>query len=84
MGMWHITQKLIMLLGLFLKGIAWGGGGQGGAHKVHGWGKSMLSAASYLVWKGGLHGDLQGVIAGAGFRGLARLCVPWRMPPMID
>ena len=61
-----------------------GGGGQGGAHKVRGWGKSMLPVESYLVWEGGLHGDLHGVITGAGVGGLARWRVPWHMPPMID
>ena len=36
-----------------------GGGGKGGAHKVRGWGKSMLPAWSYLVWEEGWHGDLE-------------------------
>ena len=45
-GMWHITQKLILLVGLFLKGITWDGEGQGGAHKVRGWGKLMLPVGS--------------------------------------
>ena len=40
------------------------------------WGKSMLPAGSYLVWEGGLHGDLHGVIAGAGVRAWARQCAP--------
>ena len=78
------SQKQILLFGLFLKWIIQGGGGQGGAHKVRGWGKSMLPAESYLVWKGGLHGDLHGVIGGAGVRELARWLAPRRMPPMID
>ena len=84
MGMWHVTQKLILLFGLFLKGITRDGGGQGGAHKVRGWGKSMLPVGSYLVWEGGLHEDLHGVVARAGVRELARRRVSWRMPPMID
>ena len=75
MGMWHVTQKPILLLGLFLKGITRCGGGQESVHKVCGWSKSLLPVGSYLVWEG----DLQGLIAGAGIRGLARC-----MPPMID
>ena len=35
-----------------------------GAHKFHGWGKSVLPVGSYLVWEEGLRGDLHGVIAG--------------------
>ena len=27
--MWHINQKLILLVGFFLKGITWHGGGEG-------------------------------------------------------
>ena len=46
MDMWHVTQKLILLPGLFLKEITRSGGGQGGAHKVRGWGKLMLPVGS--------------------------------------
>ena len=49
MGMWHVTQKLIMLFWLFLKGITLGGGGQESAHKICGWGKSILPVGSYLI-----------------------------------
>ena len=66
MSMWHITQKLFPLVGLSLKGIIRDGGGQGGAHKVRGWVKLTLPVGSYLVWKGGLHGDLCGMIATVG------------------
>ena len=76
MGMWHVTQKMILLLWLFLKGITRSGGGQ-----VRGWGKSMLPAGGYLVWEGGLHGDLHGVIGRAGIRGLARRRTSRCMPP---
>ena len=64
---------------LFLKEIIQSGGGQGGAHKVCGWGKLMLPTGSYLVWEGGLHG----VIGRAGIRGLARRCASQCMPPMM-
>ena len=84
MGMWHVTKKLILLLGLFLKGIAWDGGGQGDVHKHDGWGKLMLPIRSYLVWEGGLHGDLYGVIDRASVGGLARRCGSWCMPQLID
>ena len=72
MAIWHITQKLILLVGLSLKGITCGEEGQGDAHKVHGRGKLVLPVGSYLIREGGLHGDLHGVIAGPGVRGLAR------------
>ena len=42
MSMWHINQKLILLLRLFVKMITYGGEGEGGIHRVRGWGKSML------------------------------------------
>ena len=84
MGMWHVTKKLILLLVLSLKGIIRSGGGQRGAHKVHGLGKSMLPVGSYLVWEGGLHEELHGMIAGADAEGWARRHTPRRMPPMID
>ena len=77
MGMWHVIQKLILLLGLFLKEITRSEGSQGDAHKVRGWGKSMLPAGSYLVWEWGFHGDLHGLIARAGVGELER-----SMPPM--
>ena len=60
-GIWHATQKLILLVGLSLKGITQGGGGQGGAHKVRGWGKSMLPAGSmetYTGWSEDGRGDV--------------------------
>ena len=63
MGMWHVTQKVILLLGLFLKGITQGGTSWGG---WGGWGKLMLLAGSYLVWEGGVDGDWHRVITGAG------------------
>ena len=50
----------ILLVGLFLKGIIRGGGGQGGAHKIHRWAKFMFNVRSYLVWEGGLHGACPG------------------------
>ena len=40
----------------------------------------MLPAGSYLVWEGGLYGDLYRVIP----EGLARRHTPRRMPAMID
>ena len=49
-GMWHVTQKLILLVRLSLKGIIRRGGDQEGAHKVRGWGKSVFPVRSYLVW----------------------------------
>ena len=64
MGMWHFTQKVALLLGLFLKGIIQRGGGQGGGHKVDGRVKSMLPVGSYLVMEGSRHGDLHKVITG--------------------
>ena len=79
MGIWHVIQKLILLLGLFLTGITHGGGSQGGNHKVRCWGRSMLPVESYLLWDG----DLHVVIAEAGVGGLARRA-PWRMLPMLD
>ena len=66
MGMWPGFQKLILLVGLSLKRITRDGEGQGGTHKVDGWGKSMLPVESYLVQEEDLHGDLHGVIAGVG------------------
>ena len=62
MGMWHVTQ-VILLLGLFLKGVTQSGGGQGGTYKVRGRGKSMLPVESYLVWEGGLHGMIAGLVS---------------------
>ena len=41
----------------------------------------MLPAGSYLIWEGGLHGNL---IAGAGVRGLVKRRIPRHMPSMID
>ena len=61
MALWHVTQKVILLVGLSLKGITQGGGGQGGACKVHGWDKLMLPVVGYLVWEGGLYGVIAGV-----------------------
>ena len=74
-----------LLVGLSLKGITPGGGGQKDAHKVHRWGKSMLPVGSYLVREGCLHGDLRGVIARVNLSvgGLARRCAPQRKSPMI-
>ena len=34
---YHVTQKVILFVGLFPKEITLDGGGQGGAHKVRGW-----------------------------------------------
>ena len=47
MALWHVTEKLILLVRLFLKGIILGGGG----HKVRGWVKLMLPVGSYLAWE---------------------------------
>ena len=74
-----VTQKLIRPVRLSLKGITWVGGDQRDAHKVRGWGKLMFPAGSYLVWEGGLHGDLQWVIARAGVGGRVRRHSPRRM-----
>ena len=52
MDMWHVTKKLILLLGLFLKEITRSGGGEGGAHKVRGWGKSTPSWALISIERG--------------------------------
>ena len=84
MDMWHVTQKMILLVDLFLKGITQRRGGQGDNHKVRGWGKSMLPVRSYLVWEGGLDRDSRGVIAGIGVEGWQRRHAPRRMPSMID
>ena len=59
MGMWHVTQKLILLVGLSLSETTQGGG-QGLAYKVHGCGKSMLSSGSHLVWEGACMGTCMG------------------------
>ena len=81
MGMWHVTQKVILLVVLFLIEITQGGGGQGGTHKLCVWGKSILPAGSYLVWEGGLHGDLYAVITGAGIGRWARRRIPLTYAP---
>ena len=46
--------------------------------------KGVAIGWELLVWKGGLNGDLHGVIARAGVGGLARRRASWRMPPLID
>ena len=63
MDMYHVTQKLIVLLRLSLKGITRDGGGQGIAPQ-----SSWLEQVYASCWEllEGLHGDLHKVIAGAG------------------
>ena len=64
MGIWHATQKPILLIWLSLKGITQSGGGEGDTHRTHGCIKSMPPAGSYLVREIGLHGNSPGVTAG--------------------
>ena len=83
MDTWHATRKPVLFVGLSLKGISHGGG-QGDALRIHGCGKLMPLAGSYLVWEGSLNEYLQGMAAGNGIIGWVRWCIPWHMPLMID
>ena len=58
-------------------------GGQGGTHKVRGWGKLMLPVGVTWYGKGDCM-ETRWVIAGIGVEEWARRCIPQRMPLMID
>ena len=57
---------------------------EGGGHKIRGWGKLILLAGSYLVWEGGLHGDLHEVILQSWRRTIGEATRPLAYAPMID
>ena len=81
----HATQKLVLFVRWSLKIITQSGGDQGDpAHKICGWGKSIILVGSYLVREWGLHGHLHGVVSGVGVEWWVRSCATQHMPPIID